>query len=466
MKLPDSFTNKKILIVGMGVEGISTYRFLRKHFPEKKIGFSDQKDQKNLSPDLIKIIKTDNNLDCFFGSRYLSVLESYDVVFKSPGINAEEPLLKKAKEKGILITSQTELFLHQYRDRIIGITGTKGKSTTTSLIYHILKKSGKKVLLMGNIGVPPFSILIADLTDYWFVYEFSSHQLQNLTLSPHIAVVLDIVPEHLDYYKNFDLYVKAKAKIAAYQKPTDYVILNPNNRLPFQIASQSAAQQVFYSIMKQDRSVCYIENNEVIIKKESSISTIPLSDIPLKGVFNYENCMAALTVGVALDIDLPVLQLAIKSFKPLTYRLERIGNFGGITFYDDSLATIPQATIGAIEALGSDLETLITGGYDRGQVYDQLAEKIIHSSIKTLILFPTTGQRIWDALLDLKERKKIKLPEYFFVSSMKEAVEIAYQKTHKGKLCLLSNASASFNLFKDYKDKSEQFRHYIKTARK
>ena len=405
--------DKKILILGFGREGRNTFLFLRKLFPKKILGIADKSE---------KIEKPDKNVRLYLGKNYLEAIKNYDVVLKSPGIPFKI-LPKSALKK---ITTQTEIFLENCPGKIIGITGTKGKSTTASMIYQILKRGGVKVHLIGNIGKPVLNLLFSATPKDIYVYELSSHQLYNLKKSPQIAVFLNIYPEHLDYYRNFKEYVQAKANITRYQTKTDFLIYNSKNKLVKEIAKKSKAQK-----------------------------------IPIKGEYYELNKEAAKAVAKIFKIPEKVIKKVIKKFKPLPHRLELVGTFKGITFYNDALATIPEATIQAIETLGNKVETIMLGGFERNVSFKNLAKKVLESKIKTVILFPTTGEKIWKEILKLARGREV--PKHFFVDSMAKAVKLAYQYTKKGRICLLSTASPSFSIFKDYKEKGNLFKKYVKS---
>lgn len=385
----ENFANKKILILGFGREGRDTLRFLRKLFPEKKIGIADQKFDKN----------------------YLKKIKDYDVVIKTPGL----PFKKLTRNDLVKVTTQTEIFFENCPGKIIGVTGTKGKSTTAFLISQILKKAR----LLGNIGKPVLTSLLKAKKNDIFIYELSSHQLYNLKKSPHIAVLLNIYPEHLDYYRNFNQYLNAKANITKYQTKKDYLIYNSQDPLVKKIAQKSKAKK-----------------------------------IPIKGKYYQLDIAAARAVGKIFKVPLP------EKFKFLPHRLEYVGKFKGIEFYNDSLSTIPETAIEALDYLGDKVQTLILGGFDRGLLFDGLAKRIAASSIKTLVLFPSTGTRIKQAI----ENSQFPIPnfQYFFVKDMEKAVKLAYQYTDKGKICLLSPASPSFGIFKDYQERGDLFKKFVK----
>ena len=401
MKLNELKT-KKVLILGFGKEGQNSFKFLKKLFPEKILKVADQKTDKN----------------------YLKKVKDYDVVIKSPGIPIHLPEIEKAYRER-KITSQTEIFFDNCPGTIIGITGTKGKSTTASLIYQILKQGKIKVHLVGNIGKPALSFLNKAKIDDVYVYELSSHQLYNLKKSPQIAVLLNIYPEHLDYYKSFKEYTKAKANIGRYQNKADYLIFNSGDKLVREITKKSKAKK-----------------------------------IPIQGKYYQLDKTATEAVAKIFKIPSKIVKKTIKEFKFLPHRLELVGTFRRITFYNDALATIPEATIEAIETLGNKVETIMLGGFERNIEFTKLAKKVLKSKIKNVILFPTTGERIWKKITQLNSTSS--LLKHFFVSNMADAVKLAYQYTKKEKICLLSTASSSFSIFKDYKEKGNLFKKYVK----
>ncbi len=350
-------------------------------------------------------------------------MKNYDVIVKSPGVPIHSPEIEKAQKEG-KITSQIEIFFENCPGKIVGVTGTKGKSTTTALIYKILKEAGFKAHLVGNIGKPVLNLLLSAKPKDIYVYELSSHQLYNLKKSPQIAVFLNLFPEHLDYYKNFNEYALAKANITKYQTKRDFLVFNFQDKLVREIAQKSKAKKV-----------------------------------PIKGKFYSLDIAAAMAVGKIFGISEKKIKKAVKNFKPLPHRLEYVGIFKGIKFYNDALSTIPETTIAALNDLGNNVETVFLGGFDRGLNFKNLAKRILKSKIKNLILFPTTGENIWREIISLKSKNPFRA---FLVQNMKDGVKLAFKSTRKGKICLLSCASPSFSLFRDYKEKGNLFKKYVR----
>lgn len=404
----EELKNKKVLILGIGREGLDTLKYLKEVFPKKIFAIADQKEELDS-----KTKKAIEGMDVFLGKDYLKNVKDFDVIIKSPGI----PFFKY-KDK---LTSQTELFFDNCPGEIIGVTGTKGKSTVASLIHSILKGS----YLVGNIETPSLSFLSKAKKDDIFVYELSSHQLMNLKKSPHIAVFLNIYPEHLDYYKNFEEYFSAKKNIYKYQSESDYLIFNP------EIEPRTKAKKIKIDV---NDFAQFLKNNQHFLE-----------------ITHIDNLIAVLNVAKLFNVPEKDIIKSLNKYKRLPHRLEFVGEFKGIRFYDDSIATIPEAVVYALDSLGDDVETIILGGLDRGIKYDKLVKRIKKSNIKTIIAFPDSGEKI---VKNIRSR-------IYKVDNMKDAVDLAYKHTSKGKICLMSPASPSFNLFKDYKERGDLFKKYI-----
>ncbi len=451
------FKNKKIIILGFGTEGESVVAFLLTK--ETKILVADVRDQEHFDPEKIEAFK-EKGVEFNFGS-YPEDLSGFDLAIRSPGISMASVIIEKIKSQGIEISSSTKIFFDLCPCKIVGVTGTKGKSTTSTLIYEMLKKEGMDVYLGGNVGNPPLDFLNSLKPDSKVVLELSSFQLQDLHKSPQIAVFLMVTSEHLDYHKDMAEYVDAKRNIVRFQTKEDFAILNRD--FPASNESDVLTEGKIYFVSRE-QSVsqgCFVRDDSIILKMgEREEEIMSTKDVLLAGRHNLENACAAILASTIAGSRMQAIITVLKTFKGLPHRLEFVGEHHGIKFYNDSLATIPEATIEGLESLGEDVETLIAGGHDRGLDYDELGKFISNSKLKTLILFSPTGEKIWGALCAALPNENLR-PKKYNVASMKEAVLIAYEQTDSNKICLMSPGSASFGTFKNYKDRGDQFKAQV-----
>lgn len=432
MKL-EELKNKKILIVGAGIEGRAVEAYLRSHLPGGKLTLVDKND----------------------GKDYLRKQKNYDFVIKSPGVKPEIITIP--------YTTATNIFLSNSKGKVIGITGTKGKSTTSTLIYKMLKAQGLDVYFGGNIGQSPLDFIDRLNDKSWTVLEMSSYQSNDIKISPHIAAVLMITSEHLDYHKTQQNYINAKRNILRFQGTSDFAIINKDYSASNESDILTHGKIFQISRKREVNNGCFVSGGNVWISRDGKKEKIIATDkIKLLGEHNLENVCAASCAAALAGVSKANIVKVLEEFGGLEHRLEFIGEKNGILFYNDSLATIPEATIQALETL-PDTETLIAGGYDRGLDYSGLAQYLSKGQIKTLILFPPTGIRIWDEIR--KSISDANRPEKFDVVTMKQAVRIAAAETAPGKTVLLSPASASFGIFKDYKDRGEQFKKEVKNLK-
>ena len=439
----------KILIAGYGKEGKSAHTYLHTNYPDAKIAIADM-------AEVVPLYPVEN---VYTGKKYLEHAYLYETVIRSPGIPANDPALLRATASDAHITSVTNIFFSLGLGTVIGITGTKGKSTTSSLIYEIVKMNHSDVRLVGNIGKPMLDHIEGATDSTIFVMELSAHQLEDCRYSSHIAVVLQILPEHLDRFSSLEAYHRAKMHIVSNQHDDDIVVTNPRYFSAGQVPLKT--KKLYYFSSDTDGTIhCTIKDGQIVARdlNDATDNLQPIMDvkgIALKGKGNRENVLAAISVGIIMDVPGEKIKHAVTSFKGLPHRLEHIASIDGVSYYDDSIATIPEATINALEALGGNVETLIAGGYDRGLDFTKLGAYISEHPIKTIILFPTTGEKIWDSISKKEQIHKID------VITMEDAVKKAKEHTSKGKICLLSPASASYNLFKDFEDRGNQFKDEI-----
>lgn len=404
----DQLHGKRILILGYGKEGKATEAFLKKFVPDATIGIADQTND----PD------------------YLNMQAQFDLVIKTPGI--------PRRLVTIPYTTATNIFFANLPPGVktIGVTGSKGKSTTSSLIFSILKAAGLPVCFAGNIGQPMLTELMEPLADcQTFVLELSSYQLEDIEYSPDIAVFLNVFPEHLDYHGSMQSYIEAKSRIAEHMHAENVLVFNSANAFTSELAKRVGA-----------RTVPFL-----------SAAPFDLKSVALKGKHNEDNIRAALTVAKLFDVSDAVAQKALENFTPLPHRLERVGELLGITFYDDAIATAPEPTMAAIETLGA-VDTIFLGGTDRGLDFRVLAKVICASSIHNVVLFPDTGEKIKHAL----EENCGRILNTLETTSMKEAVQFAFAHTKKEKICLLSMASPSYTLWKNFEEKGSEFAREVR----
>jgi len=463
-----------IVILGFGVEGQGTYRFLRSHFPDKQLIVADKKNLHDIAmPDPVSVmVASDANLQCYSGAGYLSGLPHCQVVVQSPGIPPSLPELVAHRERGGMITSHLEIFFDLAGTRnVIGITGTKGKSTTASLIHHLLREAGVETVLAGNIGAPPLENLAESQADRrrWVV-ECSSYQLAQLHCSPHIAVLLGVVPEHLGlhdpsvsqaHHRDFASYIAAKETITRYQGPDDILIFNADDEIAAQIAQRSRARLLPLSQKEEPVHGSFVRGGKLIYSDHGACEKIIDADkIPLLGRFNRMNVMAAAAAARAAGASSQGMSSSILGFHGLPHRLEFIGEASGVFFYDDSISTVPQATISALDALGDRVSTVILGGHDRGADFSELAATLIQKQLRHVILFPPSGLRMWSSVE--RQCSSIQsIPTPHFVTSMQMAVDLALSCTPQGNICLLSPASASYGMFRNFEERGMAFRNAI-----
>ncbi len=421
---------KKILILGYGREGISTYNYIRKHLPEKKLTIAD-KNYINLD---------DKNADVICGDDYLSYLGDFDIVFKSPGIAFLDDVKYPPTTE---ITCQTDMFLRFAEPTVVGITGSKGKTTTSTLIYEMLKAGRKNACLIGNIGVPVFE-KADESDDLIAVIEMSSHQLEFTTASPKVAVLVNIYEEHLDHYKTgFSGYANAKLNITRYQTEEDYFVYNDEQDVGhgFDVTKSIGGTQIKVGFTKASN--------------DKFVNELWHSTEHLKGEHNRQDIAYALAVARIFGVDDESVRNAIKGFKGIEHRMEFVGKFNGVTYYNDSIATIPTAVMGAIKAL-KNVETLIFGGLDRGIDYEGFTEFLINSEIKNLIGLPETGHDILD---DVKLHNT--LVNTIYAENMEDAVINAIRETKENGVCLFSPAAASYNFYKNFEEKGRHFKELV-----
>lgn len=412
--------NKKLAILGFGREGRAVLRFIKKNSSGISISILDRRLNKN----------------------YLQNLEKFDVIYRSPGVPYNLKKIQEAIKDGVKFSSATDLFFKKAKGLIIGITGTKGKGTTSTLIYKILKDAGKDVYLAGNIGKPAVNILPKLKKNSITVLELSSFQLQDLKHSPHIAVMLDIFPDHMDAHKNLKEYFEAKSSIARYQTEKDKIFYAAGNIYAKTIAAKSKGKKIAVN--------------------PKTFKLFKPEDIKMRGEHNFKNAVMAATVAESLGINKKIILKTIRNYRGLPYRLQLVKTVKGIRIYNDSASTNPMTTAAAIKSF-KEKNILIMGGKDKGLDYKPVAQALKNSSTELVVLFGENKKKITKAI----RSSKVKV-----VSSkdLKSAVQLAYQKAKSYKLktkslvIIFSPGAASFDMFIDYKDRGKKFNALVISA--
>ncbi len=443
-KILSKLENKKIAILGFGMEGQSSYRFIRK-YSDMPLVIIDQKDMRSHP-----LLENDSHVLCRFGEDYLKQLDGFDMIIKSPGV-----ITKDIDVSSYPFTSQLELLLEVNRKHIIGITATKGKSTTCTLVYEALKKNGYDAFLLGNIGKPIFDDIENFKEDSWLVIEMSALQLEFVKYSPHIAAILNLYQDHLDHSGSVKHYHENKLHIFDYQDTQDYRIycsdIEPLNSYMHQ---KDYYGKPYAVTLLESRD----ENTTSLIGDTVNLNGKELYDIHTKtallGNHNLRNIMVVLTISEILKLDLEKTKEAIYEFQPLEHRMEYVGCYHDILYYNDAIATIPMATISALQTL-SPVDTLIFGGMDRGIDYQELIDYCNTGAVRNLICMPTTGHKIGKAITNPNVH-------CYFVELLDEAVAKAKEVTKPHTICLLSPAASSYEYFKNFEEKGRAYKILVK----
>jgi UDP-N-acetylmuramoylalanine--D-glutamate ligase len=422
-----------VAIVGYGIEGKASYAYWKKK--GDNVTIIDQKRSITGIPEAAKTI---------LGKEALINLGEFDMVIRTPQMNPN--VLREAKK----VWSATNEFFQHCPAPVIGVTGTKGKGTTCSLIAAILEQAGKTVHLLGNIGRPALGVLPSINSRDIVIFELSSFQLWDLERSPHIATVLMIDNDHLDVHADMDDYVLAKSNIARYQNENDVVVYHPTNKLSKQIADRSPARKVRY--MSEEGA--HIKNDEIIIDEQNICS---VDDIKLIGKHNVENVCAAVTAAWYYSKDIAAIAGAIQQFTGLPHRLEYVRTCSGVDYYNDSYSSTPAATIAAINSFEQPI-TLLVGGQDKHSDFHDLAEQISqHKNVEHVFLYGAVRHKIKDALKNIKTATV----EVIDSVSLHDIVAAAQKVSQPGSVVIFSPGASSFDMFKNFNDRGEQFKEIV-----
>ena len=449
-----NFKGKKVAVLGAGVEGISSAEFLVKNGADVTV--FDKKNSESLEKEVLDQLKK-LDVKLVFGKDYLRVLSEFDVIVRSPGIHKDTDELSEARKKGSLVTSQTKIFFGLCPAKIIGVTGTKGKGTTSSLIYEMLKKEGLDVYLGGNIGNPPLSFLDKLNEDSWVILELSSFQLHDLDKSPHIAVMLMVTSEHLDYHKDVYEYIDAKRNIFRAQTSSDFAIINKDYPASNESDIETLGQLYYISRERSVDKGTYVKDGAIWLKNKVEEKLIDVKDILLPGKHNFENVAAAAVAAHLAGVSLKSIREVLKQFKGLEHRLELVRTVRGVRYYDDSFSTTPETAIAAIEAFDAP-EILILGGSGKESDFYELGKTIREAkNIKAII---GIGYE-WERMKSQFPVSNFQFPIFEDCLNMEDVVEKAAEIATIGDVVLLSPGCASFGMFKNYHERGNQFKEEV-----
>ena len=393
-----------------------------------------------------------------FGENYLSNLKDFDIIFKSPSVRPDLPEIQEEVKKGAKLTSEIELVIELSPCKTIAVTGSDGKTTTTSLIYEILKNK-YKCFLGGNIGIPLFTKIQEIKPEDIVVLELSSFQLMTMKKSPDIAVVTNITPNHLDIHKSYQEYIEAKTNIFKNQNEDNKLVLNYDNEITREFSKQAPGKVVFFSSKeKLENGVIYDDGTVKIVEDGLRRHVLKLKDTKLRGKHNAENICAAIAATNGL-VDIETQIKAITNFEGVAHRIEFVREINGSKWYNDSIASSPTRTIAGLNSFEEEI-ILIAGGYDKHLDYEPIAEPILNK-VKTLILMGQTAEKIFGVVKQKKEEQNKQINIYK-VKTLEEAIEKAKENAKPNQVVLFSPASASFDMFKNFEERGNKFKELVK----
>lgn len=440
------FRGKKVAVLGLGIEGQDVVQFLAGQGAQIKV--FDRKDEAEL--DLPPIT---NHLSLITGPDYLKDgLLNFDYIIRSPGVRPDLPEILAAKEKGVKVTTAVNIFFELCPCTIIGVTGTKGKGTTASLIHECLVASGKTSYLAGNIGTPYLELLTKLKKSDVVVLEMSSFQLIDIEKSPHVAVVINITTDHMDWHTNREEYVEAKTNIVHYQTKNDFAVLMRDYETSASFEKYAKGQVLWASIKGGVRGA-YVAGGKIWLNVDKPVEIGEVDKLILRGRHNWENVVCAIPAAYVCGATITGIKKAVFSFKGLPHRLEKVGEVGGITFYNDSFATSPGPTLAAVRSFNEPI-ILILGGSSKKLSYKEMAEELTKTkNLKAVLVIGEVGPEI------RRELEKVGYAGKLIEGGkdMKEVVSNAVSVANSGDVVILSPAAASFDMFKDYKDRGKQF---------
>jgi len=455
MEFNEYIKYRKVAIIGLGVSNLPLLDYMYKN--KAKVTVFDERSIENISKEIMNNI-TDYGFEFHLGKNCLENLKNFDIIFRSPSCLPTRYELQEEENRGAIITTEIEMLMKMCPCKIIGVTGSDGKTTTTSLIYSILQKAGYNTYLGGNIGTPLFTKLSEIRPDDIVVLELSSFQLMGMDISPDISVITNITPNHLNIHKDYEEYIEAKKNIFKYQEDTGITILNYDNEITRNCANELNGKLVYFS-HKEKLDDGFIVDGRIIKECEDKIRKHILNgeEAILRGEHNLENIATSLAATKTL-VSTEIAVEAIKEFKPVEHRIEFIKEIDQVKWYNDSASSSPTRTLSGIKAFDEEI-ILIAGGYDKNLDYEPLAKPIVEK-VKGLILIGQTSGKIFDTVKTELENQNKNL-DIYMCENLEQTVILAKKIAKPGNVVLFSPASASFDMFKDFADRGNQFKKLV-----
>lgn len=443
---------KQISVIGVGVSNVPLIEFLLSG--GARVTAHDKKNASELGEVYKRL--SDMGISFVLGEKYLEEIpDGCEIIFKTPGLRADVPELVAAKEKGIKITSEMELFFELCPCEIIAVTGSDGKTTTTTLIGEMLRHEGYRCFVGGNIGRPLLGDTAGMKSDDKAILELSSFQLHTMNCSPHIAVITNITPNHLDWHTDYNEYIESKKNIFRHQKDGDRVVLNFDNDITRSFASEAKNSMYFSRKSDLERGVC-LEDGFIVLKDgENNKKILSVGDIKIPGMHNVENYMAAIA-AVFEYVSTDTINYVAKNFGGVPHRIELVRELDGVKYYNDSIASSPARTTAGLKSFNQKV-ILIAGGYDKKIPFDDFGE-VVNEHVKELVLVGVTSEKIENAVKNASNYNGLKIHRK---TDFKDAVVTARSCAKDGDVVILSPACASFDLFKNFEQRGNCFKEIV-----
>ena len=455
IELNNFLQKSRVAIIGLGVSNIPLLEYMYNLKADVTV-FDDREIDKIPKEVLNKV--TDYHFNFSYGKDSLSKLNGFNIIFRAPSCMPTREELKKEAQRGAIITTEIEMVIKIFPGKVIGITGSDGKTTTTTLIYEILKNNGYNCYLGGNIGIPLFTKLNEMKPEDIVVLELSSFQLMGMEVSPDISVITNITPNHLNVHGSYEEYIDAKKNIFKYQDKDGIVVLNNDNEITKACRVEAEGKVILFSSKEKLEDGVIVDNDVIkICQDKLRRHILNTKDMILRGKHNYENACTAIAATLSL-VEPENAARVIKEFKGVEHRLELVRTLNGVKWYNDSIGSSPTRTIAGLNSFDERI-TLIAGGYDKNLDYKPLAIPIL-DNVDNLVLIGQTAVKIFEAVKEESEKQNKNINIYM-CETLEDAVVTSKKVTKSGDIVLLSPASASFDMFKDFADRGNKFKELV-----